>query len=96
MVAVFHRFIPDYAENADVKKPSLPYENGLIWVFPYYILRILGAVGRNRTGDLHITNVLLYQLSYNGEDPHSTNNAQNLLVSTRTFLHFFSGPAAGR
>jgi hypothetical protein len=26
-----------------------------------------GAVGRNRTGDLRITNALLYQLSYNGE-----------------------------
>lgn len=26
-----------------------------------------GAAGRNRTGDLRITNALLYQLSYNGE-----------------------------
>jgi hypothetical protein len=26
-----------------------------------------GAAGRNRTGDLRITNALLYQLSYSGE-----------------------------
>ena len=41
-------------------------------------LHVLGAVGRNRTGDLHITNVLLYQLSYNGEDQYSTNNRETL------------------
>jgi hypothetical protein len=28
---------------------------------------IIGAGGRNRTGDLRITNALLYQLSYAGE-----------------------------
>ncbi len=28
---------------------------------------IVGAAGRNRTGDLRITNALLYQLSYSGE-----------------------------
>jgi hypothetical protein len=27
----------------------------------------LGAAGRNRTGDLRITNALLYQLSYSGK-----------------------------
>jgi hypothetical protein len=29
-------------------------------------LGITGAAGRNRTGDLRITNALLYQLSYSG------------------------------
>jgi hypothetical protein len=30
-------------------------------------LYLYGAAGRNRTGDLRITNALLYQLSYSGE-----------------------------
>jgi hypothetical protein len=32
-----------------------------------YLLESTGAAGRNRTGDLRITNALLYQLSYSGE-----------------------------
>jgi hypothetical protein len=32
-----------------------------------YLLDPTGAAGRNRTGDLRITNALLYQLSYSGE-----------------------------
>jgi hypothetical protein len=37
-VAEFNRFIPDYADNVDVKNPTSPYENGLIWIFPYHLL----------------------------------------------------------
>ena len=32
----------------------------------YGVKRVIGADGRNRTGDLRITNALLYQLSYIG------------------------------
>ena len=32
-----------------------------------YLIDSIGAAGRNRTGDLRITNALLYQLSYSGK-----------------------------
>ena len=37
-----------------------------------------GADARNRTGDLHITNVLLYQLSYIGDDAYSSKDSPKL------------------
>ena len=45
-------------------------------VTAYFFVR--GADARNRTGDLHITNVLLYQLSYIGEDQHSSKELPKL------------------
>ena len=86
MLAVFYHSIPDSTENADNKKPSFPYETGESWVFLYYSKHVLGAVGRNRTGDLHITNVLLYQLSYNGEDAYSNKQFGNFASVNPIFL----------
>ena len=40
-------------------------ENGLPITLYWQAIEFHGAVGRNRTGDLLITNQLLYQLSYN-------------------------------
>ena len=44
-------------------------------------LGITGAAGRNRTGDLRITNALLYQLSYSG----------SAIDESMRALHFNSG-----
>lgn len=51
-----------------------------------------GAADRNRTGDLRITNALLYRLSYSGstpgypgEEPYSSNNVANVLVRLGNF-----------
>ena len=49
-------------------KKDLPAEACKSLIF----LLISGADARNRTGDLHITNVLLYQLSYIGDDAYSS------------------------
>ncbi|CAD5373899.1 hypothetical protein RA210_U40302 [Rubrivivax sp. A210] len=42
---------------------------GLAEAKPLFLLLFSGAGGRNRTGDLRITNALLYQLSYTGARP---------------------------
>jgi hypothetical protein len=44
------------------------------------ILLHFGADGRNRTGDLRITNALLYQLSYIGEN-HNLHKTKSVPTS---------------
>jgi hypothetical protein len=63
MVAGFGRFMPVIANSTDVKKPPSPYEVGVWRFLPAFAGLNPGAACRNRTGDLFITNELLYQLS---------------------------------
>ena len=65
-------------------KKDLPAEACKSLIF----LLISGADARNRTGDLHITNVLLYQLSYIGDDAYSSKNYPKLPSANSLMRNF--------
>ena len=70
------------------KKPSMK-----LGFFGYFhTAEFFGAADRNRTGDLRITNALLYRLSYSGstpgnpdEEPYSSKQPDKLASPTRQF-----------
>ena len=60
---------------------------------PLILILNSGAADRNRTGDLRITNALLYRLSYSGsttgdpdEEPYSSKQPAKLASPTLQFL----------